>query len=127
MSEQYGLSCPCCGSAEHRAMSRRTFMSLVAGAAAGLAMPPAFADAQPVPSIAYDSIADPVHLPKDMYFGECSGVALNSQGHIFVLSRGNTAGPAYGALRRNFWSLPQTAASSARLDTSFMRGRSRTR
>ncbi|MEQ5843200.1 peptidyl-alpha-hydroxyglycine alpha-amidating lyase family protein [Paraburkholderia acidicola] len=78
-------------------MSRRTFMSLVAGTAAGLVMPPAFADAQPVPSIPYDSIADPVRLPDDTYFGECSGVALNSQGHIFVLSRGNTTGPAYGA------------------------------
>jgi len=97
MSEQYGPFCPCCGSAEHRAMSRRTFMSLIAGTAAGLVMPPAFADAQPVPSIAYDSIADPVHLPKDTYLGECSGVALNSHGHIFVLSRGNTNGPAYGA------------------------------
>jgi hypothetical protein len=97
MSEQYGAFCPCCGSAEHRAMSRRTFMSLVAGTAAGLVIPPAFADAQPVPSIAYDSIANPVHLPKDTYFGECSGVALNSHGHIFVLSRGNTSGPAYGA------------------------------
>jgi hypothetical protein len=97
MSEQYGSFCPCCGSAEHRAMSRRTFMSLVAGTAAGLVMPPAFADAQSVPSIAYDSIADPVQLPEDTYFGECSGVALNSHGHIFVLSRGNTTGPAYGA------------------------------
>ncbi|WP_350029706.1 peptidyl-alpha-hydroxyglycine alpha-amidating lyase family protein [Caballeronia sp. ATUFL_M2_KS44] len=97
MSERDGLFCPCCGSAGHRAMSRRAFMSLIAGTAAGLAMPPAFADAQPVPSIAYDSIADPVHLPKDMYLGECSGVALNSRGHIFVLSRGNTTGPAYGA------------------------------
>ena len=97
MSEQYGSFCPCCGNAEHRAMSRRTFMSLVASTAAGLVIPPAFADAQTVPSIAYDSIADPVHLPKDTYFGECSGVALNSHGHIFVLSRGNTTGPAYGA------------------------------
>ncbi|WP_207556986.1 NHL repeat-containing protein [Paraburkholderia acidicola] len=97
MSEHYGSFCPCCGNAEHRAMSRRTFMSLVAGTAAGLVMPPAFADAQPVQSIPYDSIADPVRLPEDTYFGECSGVALNSQGHIFVLSRGNTTGPAYGA------------------------------
>ena len=32
-----------------------------------------------------------------MYFGEVSGVALNSKGHVFVLSRGNTSGPAYGA------------------------------
>ncbi|MFM0718376.1 peptidyl-alpha-hydroxyglycine alpha-amidating lyase family protein [Paraburkholderia strydomiana] len=73
------------------------FMSLIAGTAAGLAMPAAFADTQDVPSVAYDSVANPVHLPKDTYFGECSGVALNSHGHIFVLSRGNTNGPAYGA------------------------------
>ena len=97
MSEHYGSFCPCCGNAEHRAMSRRTFMSLVASTAAGLVIPPAFADAQSVPSIPFDSIADPVRLPEDTYFGECSGVALNSQGHIFVLSRGNTTGPAYGA------------------------------
>jgi hypothetical protein len=98
MSEQYESFCPCCGSAEHRAMSRRTFMSLIAGSAAGLAMPSAFAaDTPAVPSIAYDSIANPVRLPNDMYFGECSGVALNSRGHIFVLSRGNSTGPAYGA------------------------------
>jgi hypothetical protein len=97
MSEQYGSFCPCCGSAEHRAMSRRSFLSLVAGTAAGLAIPPAFADSPTVPSIAYDSIPNPVHLPKDVYFGECSGVSLNSHGHIFVLSRGNSTGPAYGA------------------------------
>ena len=97
MSEHYGSFCPCCGSAEHRAMSRRTFLSLIAGTATGLAIPSAFADTQPAPSIAYDSIADPVRLPRDTFFGECSGVALNSRGHIFVLSRGNTGGPAYGA------------------------------
>jgi DNA-binding beta-propeller fold protein YncE len=32
-----------------------------------------------------------------MYFGEVPGVAVNSKGHIFVFSRGNTTGPAYGA------------------------------
>ncbi|MEX3815627.1 peptidyl-alpha-hydroxyglycine alpha-amidating lyase family protein [Paraburkholderia sp. BR13439] len=98
MSERYESFCACCGSPDHRAMSRRTFMSLLAGSAAGLAMPSAFAaDAPDVPTIAYDSIANPVRLPNDTYFGECSGVALNSRGHIFVLSRGNTTGPAYGA------------------------------
>ncbi|WP_329959701.1 peptidyl-alpha-hydroxyglycine alpha-amidating lyase family protein [Paraburkholderia translucens] len=98
MSERYESFCACCGSPEHRAMSRRTFMSLIAGSAAGLAMPCAFAaDTPAVPAIAYDSIPNPVRLPNDMYFGECSGVALNSRGHIFVLSRGNTTGPAYGA------------------------------
>ena len=36
-------------------------------------------------------------LPTNMYFGEVSGVSVNSKGHVFVLSRGNTAGPAYAA------------------------------
>jgi hypothetical protein len=54
--------------------------------------------AQPsAPVIRFDSIADPVKLPVDVYFGEVTGVAVNSKGHIFVLSRGNTTGPAYAA------------------------------
>ena len=61
-----------------------------------LAAPPALAQ-QNVPSIAFDSVPNPVKLPHNMYFGEVSGVALNSKGHIFVLSRGNTSGPAYAA------------------------------
>jgi hypothetical protein len=36
-------------------------------------------------------------MPKDLYFGEVAGVAVNSKGHLFVFSRGNTTGPAYGA------------------------------
>ncbi|WP_233852402.1 peptidyl-alpha-hydroxyglycine alpha-amidating lyase family protein [Paraburkholderia sp. HD33-4] len=98
MSERYASLCACCGSPEHRAMSRRTFMNLLAGSAAGLAMPSTFAaDTPAIPTLAYDSIPNPVRLPNDMYFGECTGVAVNSRGHIFVLSRGNTSGPAYGA------------------------------
>ena len=50
-----------------------------------------------MPNIAFDSVPNPVRLPHNMYFGEVSGVALNSKGHIFVLSRGNTTGPAYAA------------------------------
>src|SRR5512141_3082974 len=50
-----------------------------------------------VPVIRFGSIADPLKLPKDIYFGEVTGVAVNSKGHVFVLSRGNTSGPAYGA------------------------------
>jgi hypothetical protein len=53
--------------------------------------------AQQVPTIAFDSVVDPLKLPDDMYFGEVTGVAVNSKGHVFVLSRGNTSGPAYGA------------------------------
>jgi DNA-binding beta-propeller fold protein YncE len=49
------------------------------------------------PSIAFDSVPNPLRLPVNMYLGEVSGVSLNSKGHIFVLSRGNTTGPAYAA------------------------------
>jgi streptogramin lyase len=52
---------------------------------------------QPVPVIPFDSVPNPLKLPKDLYLGEASGVAVNSKGHIFVFSRGNTHGPAYGA------------------------------
>jgi DNA-binding beta-propeller fold protein YncE len=50
-----------------------------------------------VPQIAFDSVPDAIKLPRDQYLGEVSGVAVNSKGHVFVFSRGNTSGPAYGA------------------------------
>jgi hypothetical protein len=53
-----------------------------------LAAPPALAQ-QAVPSIAFESVPNPLRLPRNVYFGEVSGVALNSKGHVFVLSRGN--------------------------------------
>ena len=39
----------------------------------------------------------PLQLPPDLYFGEVSSVAVNSKNHVFVFSRGNSTGPAYGA------------------------------
>src|SRR6516165_9000562 len=57
---------------------------------------PAFAQQQP-PVIAFDSMPDPLKLPDNLYFGEVTGIAVNSNGHIFVLSRGDTTGPAYAA------------------------------
>src|SRR2546425_1095338 len=56
---------------------------------------PAFAQ-DAVPQIPFDA-SDPLKLPKDLYLGEVTGVAVNSKGNIFVLSRGNTTGPAYAA------------------------------
>ena len=50
-----------------------------------------------VPVIRFDSVAEPLKLPDNVYFGEVTGVAVNSKGHVFVLSRGNTTGPAYAA------------------------------
>lgn len=53
--------------------------------------------AQQPPRIHYQSVPDFLQLPQDTYFGEVAGVAVNSKGHVFVFSRGNTTGPAYGA------------------------------
>ncbi|HYS80709.1 MAG TPA: hypothetical protein VEM76_08360, partial [Anaeromyxobacteraceae bacterium] len=50
-----------------------------------------------VPTIAFESVPDVLKLPPNLYLGEVTGVALNSKRHIFVLSRGNTTGPAYAA------------------------------
>ena len=58
---------------------------------------PAFAQQQQPPVVAFDSVPDPLKLPDNLYLGEVSGIAVNSAGHIFVLSRGNTSGPAYAA------------------------------
>jgi streptogramin lyase len=52
---------------------------------------------QAVPIIAFDSMPNALKLPIDLYLGEASGVAVNSRGHIFVFSRGNSGGPAFGA------------------------------
>src|SRR5271165_2587317 len=49
------------------------------------------------PEIPFDSVPNLLKLPENMYLGEVSGVAVNSKGHIFVFSRGNTTGPAYAA------------------------------
>ena len=86
-------SCFCCG-----AWARRRFLMAAGVGIAGLALTPrrSLAD-DSAPAIPYDSVRDFLHLPRDLYFGEVSGVALNSKGHVFVLSRGNTAGPAYAA------------------------------
>ena len=65
---------------------------LLAGLLAGTT-----AYAQQPPAIAFQSVVEPLKLPADLYFGEVTGVAVNSKGHVFVLSRGNTTGPAYGA------------------------------
>ncbi|HLW83263.1 MAG TPA: peptidyl-alpha-hydroxyglycine alpha-amidating lyase family protein [Candidatus Acidoferrales bacterium] len=53
-------------------------------------------DALP-PEIPYRSAPNFLKLPPNLYLGEVSGVAVNSKGDVFVFSRGNTTGPAYGA------------------------------
>jgi DNA-binding beta-propeller fold protein YncE len=53
--------------------------------------------AQQPPELKFRSVPDFLKLPPDIHLGEVAGVAVNSKGHIFVFSRGNTTGPAYGA------------------------------
>jgi DNA-binding beta-propeller fold protein YncE len=40
-----------------------------------------------IPEIAFDSAANPLTLPDDIYLGEVGGVATNSKGDIFVFTR----------------------------------------
>jgi hypothetical protein len=70
--------------------------SLIAGLFV-LLCAPAFAQQETPPTITFESVPNPLRLPNDTYLGEVSGIALNSMGHVFVLSRGNTTGPAYAA------------------------------
>jgi hypothetical protein len=49
------------------------------------------------PEIPFDADPEFLKLPADLYLGEAAGVAINSQKHIFVFSRGNSTGPAYAA------------------------------
>ncbi len=49
------------------------------------------------PEIPYDASPAFLKLPDNLHLGEVSGVAVNSKKHIFLFSRGNVTGPAYGA------------------------------
>src|SRR5439155_1833204 len=75
--------------ARFHSMKRSIFLQLFFAAA------PLFA--QQPPEIRLHSVPDFLKLPPDLYLGEASGVAVNSKGHVFVFSRGNTTGPAYAA------------------------------
>jgi len=68
---------------------------LLAAVALGLTMTPSFA--QRVPELPFESVPNPLTLPDDIHFGEIAGVAVNSHGHVFVFSRGNSVGPSYMA------------------------------
>src|SRR5258708_17421391 len=52
---------------------------------------------EPAPEIPFTSVPNLLKLPKDLYLGEASGVAVNSKENICVFSRGNSTGPAYAA------------------------------
>ncbi|HTS76623.1 MAG TPA: peptidyl-alpha-hydroxyglycine alpha-amidating lyase family protein [Bryobacteraceae bacterium] len=73
-------------------MKRSLFLVFACAATLAVAQ-----DETPVPEIPFDSVPNFLKLPPSMNLGEASGVAVNSKHHIFVFSRGNTTGPAYGA------------------------------
>jgi hypothetical protein len=62
----------------------RRFLPLLIAAMFLAALP---ATAQTVPEIGFDSAANPLTLPDDIYLGEVGGVATNSKGDIFVYTR----------------------------------------
>jgi NHL repeat len=53
--------------------------------------------AQQPPELHFRSVPDFLKLPPDLYLGEVVGVAVNSKGHVFVFTRGNSTGPAFAA------------------------------
>ena len=63
---------------------------------------------QSVPALFFTSVPDYPNLPDGMNFGEVPGVAVNSQGHVFVFSRSNSAtGPAFGAAAAQLFEFDQ--------------------
>jgi DNA-binding beta-propeller fold protein YncE len=67
-------------------------LTLVASLAA-----PGFAQ-QPVSEIRFDSVPDFFKYPAEMNLGEMVSVAINSKGHIFLVSHSNISGPAYNPI-----------------------------
>ena len=85
---------------------------------------PAFS--QQPPAIVFDSVPDSLKLPDNLYLGEVSGIAVNSNGHVFVLSRGNTTGPAYAAAAAQLLEFDADGNYRVRSAISCTRGLSRT-
>ena len=82
-------------------MKRLIFSCLVAG----LFVVPAAA--QSVPELPFESVKF-FQMPADVHFGEIGGVAVNSRGHVFVFSRGNSTGPSYMATAAQLLEFDQT-------------------
>jgi sugar lactone lactonase YvrE len=73
-----------------------------------LALASAALGQQSVPAIPFTSVPNYPNLPEGMNFGEVPGVAVNSQGHVFVFSRSNSAtGPAFGAAAAQLFEFDQ--------------------
>ena len=82
----------------------------------------AFAQSGPVPEIKYRANADFLKLPADLYFGEVSGVAVNSKRHILFFRAAIRPAPRTALRRLNSWSSDRTENSFGRSDIIFMHG-----
>src|SRR5919108_539973 len=86
-------------------MKRNSYVLFLAFAL--LASTPSFAQ-NAAPEIPFDSAANFLKLPDNLYLGEAAGVATNSKGHVFVYTRTGSPRVTIGT-NRTF------ARSSARL------------
>src|SRR6266849_8093344 len=50
------------------------------------------------PELPFESVPDHFKYPAEMNLGEMASVAVNSKGHVFMLSRSNVTGPLFGAI-----------------------------
>jgi DNA-binding beta-propeller fold protein YncE len=50
------------------------------------------------PEMPFESAPDYFKYPAEMNLGEMASVAVNSKGHVFMLSRSNVTGPLFGAI-----------------------------
>src|SRR5574341_1185052 len=62
----------------------------------------------PVPEIPFDSVPDYFKYPDEMNLGEMAAVAVNSRGHVFMLSRSNLTGPLFGTIATQVLEFDQT-------------------
>ncbi|MBI2833651.1 MAG: 6-bladed beta-propeller [Acidobacteria bacterium] len=88
-----------CATRGEQVNRKRLFRALTITMTVGVlaAMDDGVAQQPTIPQIRFKA-ETPLVLPPDLHFGETAGVGVNSQGHVFVFSRGNSAsGPAFGA------------------------------
>lgn len=64
--------------------------------------------AQLPPEIPYESVPDYFKYPSEMNLGEMAAVAVNSKGHLFMLSRSGLSGPLFGTLARQLLEFDET-------------------
>ena len=89
----------------------RPWSIFLIGIAASLTLssaPIAAQDQSLPPEIPFESVPNFFKYPFEMNLGEMASVAVNSKGHIFMLSRSNVTGPLYGALATQVLEFDQT-------------------